>query len=66
MNEILEQPTIARAFLRSVADNDDRVAVREFGTGRADHLRRVARALRRASPAGWRSSASSAATASRC
>jgi long-subunit acyl-CoA synthetase (AMP-forming) len=35
MNEVLAQPTIARAFLRSVEDNRDRVAVHEFGTGRA-------------------------------
>jgi long-subunit acyl-CoA synthetase (AMP-forming) len=35
MKEILEQPTIARAFLRSVALNHEREAVREFGTGRS-------------------------------
>src|SRR5918912_3181764 len=34
MKGVLEEPTIARAFLRSVAENRDRVAVREFGTGR--------------------------------
>ena len=35
MKEILEQPTIARAFLRSVELNGEREAVREFGTGRS-------------------------------
>ena len=35
MKEILEEPTIARAFLRSVELNGEREAVREFGTGRS-------------------------------
>jgi long-chain acyl-CoA synthetase len=34
MSAILEQPTIARAFLRSATEHADRVAVREFDTGR--------------------------------
>jgi long-subunit acyl-CoA synthetase (AMP-forming) len=35
MKDILEQPTIARAFLRSVELNTEREAVREFGTDRS-------------------------------
>jgi long-chain acyl-CoA synthetase len=35
MRDALGQPTIARAFLTSVAGHPDRTAVREFGTGRS-------------------------------
>ena len=47
MKEILEQPTIARAFLRSVELNGEREAVREFGTGRSMTYDEWLAALRR-------------------